>query len=106
MTETLLDVLWIVWHTSLCFCTMICIKQWCSPTITEKKVPIYSSSLNGWFDIKKHPVPENNEYFFLSDGDKVDFSISPRYNAKGQICFGFDKRIATHWMLEPNPPVK
>jgi len=72
--------------------------------------PIFITSQ--WYPVETIPKHkfEDPDYIkiIITDGTKVDTAYSNyfRYNCKGQIVFGYDEKIITHWQYLPSPPKK
>lgn len=60
----------------------------------------------GWLPIET--LPDENvvrsSKIILTDGEIVDFTWGVTYNKYGQIVFGYENKVATHWRKLPFPP--
>jgi uncharacterized Fe-S radical SAM superfamily protein PflX len=57
-----------------------------------------------WQPIDTVPIEDSFSDIYLTDGKSVRNSCTIKYNKYGQVTFGYEGKIATHWMPRPLPP--
>lgn len=67
------------------------------------KRPIVMES-DTWQPIDTVPSEDSFSDIYLTDGKTVRNTCTIKYNKYGQVTFGYEGKIATHWMPRPLPP--